>query len=76
MTADDLQRMFRALAKRRPFRPFLIELKSGDRILVSHPEAVNRYGELFIHRAPDHTQRVFTGSSVCQLVDLPKIGNQ
>jgi hypothetical protein len=46
MTGDDRERALRALARRRPFRPFLIELHSGDRILVSHPEAVQRYGEL------------------------------
>jgi hypothetical protein len=71
MTADDLERALRALARRRPFRPFLIELHSGDRIQVSHPEAVQRYGELFLSRATDRGQRGFAGPSVCQFIDPP-----
>ena len=71
MTAEDLERALRALARRRSFRPFLIEFHSGDRLLVSHPEAVQRYGELFLHRGTDRSQRVFAGPSVCQLIDPP-----
>ncbi len=52
MTADDLERAIRALSKRKPFRPFLIEFHSSDRILVSHPEAIDRDGELFVYVVP------------------------
>jgi hypothetical protein len=75
MTADDLERALRALTRRRPFRPFLIELHSGDRISVAHPEAVDRHGELFLHRGPDRSQRIFAGPSVCQLIDPPTAGS-
>jgi hypothetical protein len=71
MTAEDMERALRALARRRPFRPFLIEMHSGDRIPVAHPEAVQRYGELFLYRGTDRGQRVFAGPSVCQLIDPP-----
>jgi hypothetical protein len=57
MNADDLERALRSLTRRAPFRSFQIELNSGDRLLISHPEAVERYGGLF------------AGPSVCQLID-------
>jgi hypothetical protein len=71
MTADDLERALRALARRRPFRPFLIEFHSGDRILISHPEAVDRYGNLFLYRGPNRDQRFFDGTAVGQIIDPP-----
>jgi hypothetical protein len=75
MTADALERALRAFARRAPFRPFLIEFTSGDRVPVAHPEAVGRRGELFLYRGRDHGQRVFHSSSVCQLIDpAPKEG--
>ena len=69
MTADDLERALRALARRRPFRRLLIEFHSGDRIVVSHPEAIERYGELFLHRGTDGGHRIFAAVSVGQLID-------
>jgi hypothetical protein len=74
MSGDDREGALRVLAKRQPFRSFLIELHSGDRILVSHPEAVDRYGrygEVFLHRGPDRAHRIFAGTSVPQLIDPP-----
>jgi len=74
MTADDLERAIRALCKHKPFRPFLIEFPSSDRLLVSHPEAIDRVGEvgeLFVYRGPDRGQRIFAGTAVGQLIDLP-----
>jgi hypothetical protein len=75
MSGGDLGRALRALARRRPFRPFLIEFHSGDRILVSHPESIYRHGELFVHLGPDRSQRIFAGPSVCQLIDPPTVAS-
>src|SRR5437016_7495832 len=71
MTADDLERALRALVRRRLFHRFLIEFHSGDRLLVSHPEAVGRRGELFFHRGPTAVTgsspgRAFPSSSIRQ----------
>jgi hypothetical protein len=71
MTTDALERALRAFNRRQPFLPFLIELHSGDRITVSHPEAVVRQGDLFVYRSPDRGQRVFAGAGVSQLIDPP-----
>jgi hypothetical protein len=56
---------------RLPFEPFLIEFVSADRILVSHPEAVDRSGDLFLYRSSDGHQRVFAAVNVCQLIEPP-----
>jgi hypothetical protein len=71
MSADELERAVRAFARRRPFQPYLLEMVSGDRLLVTHPEAVRRQGTLFVHYAPDRHPRIFSGESVCQLLDPP-----
>jgi hypothetical protein len=69
MSQDQLETALRAFGRRRPFRPFLIEFNSGDRILVSHPECVRRHKELFYYVGPGRSQRLFTGAGVSQLID-------
>jgi hypothetical protein len=71
MSGDDLERALHALNRRRPFRSFFLEFNSADRILISHPEAIDRQGELFIYRGPDGSHRVFSGASICQFIDPP-----
>jgi hypothetical protein len=71
MTADDLEMILRVASKRRPYRRFLIEFVSGDRILIAHPETMDRRGDLFIFRGPDNGSRIFSAESVCQVIDPP-----
>jgi hypothetical protein len=68
-TTAVVARSVRAFTRRQPFRPFLIELHSGDRLTVSHPEAVAWRGELFVYRSEERGQSVFLGSAVSQLLD-------
>jgi hypothetical protein len=75
MTADEFTSALRAFARRRPFRRFLIELISGDRLLVGHPEGILSRETLFLYRNPDGGFRVFAATSVCQLIDLPRAGH-
>ena len=69
MTPELLERALRAFAHRRPFRPFWLEFLSGDRVQVSHPEAIERFGGLFLYRGTDRVQRLFPAQAVCQLVE-------
>lgn len=71
MTGDELSLALRALTRRRRFRPFFIEFNSGDRLRVSHPESIDRKGELFVHRGSDRGNRIFRASAVCQIIDPP-----
>ena len=40
MTLDNFDRALRAFQRRHPFRTFTVELVSGDRFQVDHPEAL------------------------------------
>jgi len=71
MTIQELDRIIRAFNRRRPFRPYLIEFVSGDRVLIGHPEAVSRTATLYTYFDPEQRVRVFTASGVCQLLDPP-----
>ena len=67
MTADESERAIRAFLAERPFRPFIVEFLSGTAVLVQHPEAIHRHGDLFTCRGADSIKRVFTAGSVCQV---------
>jgi hypothetical protein len=71
MNTPDFARSLRAFTQRRPFRPFLLELVSGDRFLVRHPEAVILRGDLVYWRTPQRLARLFDTTTVCQLLDVP-----
>jgi hypothetical protein len=67
MTADELERATRAFLTPRPSRPFIVEFLSGTAVLVQHPEAIHRHGDLFTCRGADGIKRVFTGEGVCHV---------
>jgi hypothetical protein len=69
MTTEGLLAAIRAFGKRRPFQPYLIELVSGDRFRVTHPEAVILRGLVFVHVTPTLFHRLFDSTSVSQLLD-------
>lgn len=71
MTSSALETVLRSFARRHPFRPFWLELMSGDRIKATHPEAVRRTGELFSYRGTDGAHRFFAAESVCQVLEEP-----
>jgi hypothetical protein len=74
MTRANLERGLRAFASRKPFRPFLIEFFTGERLQISHPEAMRFNGDLLVHVAPGILYRVFDSTSVSQLLDVPPTG--
>jgi hypothetical protein len=66
MDATNFDRMLKALARRTPFRPFSVELVSGDRFEVVHPEAlVFRNGYAF-YLNPDGDWAFFDYEGVAQ----------
>ncbi len=40
MIENIFQQSLQAFARRKPFKPFTVELVSGDRFVVDHPEAL------------------------------------
>lgn len=69
MTREQFQLALRAFYKRRPFLPFVLELASGSRVMVSHPESLLRQGELLLHRGLDGVHSVFSYESITRFVD-------
>lgn len=58
-----------AFCRRRPFRRFVVEFTSGNKVGVRHPEAIRGRGELYAMRMPDAGSMVFVAESVARLFD-------
>jgi hypothetical protein len=65
MQIDAFERSLRAFARR--IEPFAVELVSGSRLEVNHPEAVAFNGGLAVYIAPDRTPSLFDHDSVSRL---------
>ena len=70
MNQETFDRALPSFARRSPFRPYVIELVSGERIVVRHPEAVAMHDEIAMFRNPRGEFHLFDCSCVCRLHDL------
>lgn len=73
MTDVNFARSLQAFLRRQPFKPFAVELASGARITVDHPEAMARRGAVavYIDRGGNYT--LFDAAAVTQLTEA--LGN-
>jgi hypothetical protein len=71
MRRDTFKVALRAFTKRRQFQPFVVELKTGFRLIVRHPEALMLRGDVAMFIRRNRTHRLFDASSVNQLCELP-----
>jgi hypothetical protein len=71
MTSAQFDRALQAFCVRRPFSNFVVEFMSGNHVLVRHPEAIRRWGDLYTMRLPDGGNIVFPAESVSRLLDVP-----
>jgi hypothetical protein len=69
MRAKPLEAALRLCRRFRPFRPYTIELMTGDRFVVRHPEALRYRGGLAVFVEPDGLRRYFDAESVCQVFE-------
>jgi hypothetical protein len=72
MTTEQFDAAIRALRRRRPFLPFLIEFTSGSQQQIGHPEAIRNEILFYTMRNPNGSYVLFTAESVSLLLDLPK----
>jgi hypothetical protein len=70
MTPDNFARAYRTFHRRVPFQPYTIELISGARLEVSHPEAVTLYEEMVIVQSSRGPRSVFEYESVVRFIDM------
>lgn len=68
MTADHFDDSLQTLRQRTPFRPFTIELISGDRFEVDFPDALVVREGIAVYIAPGGVPRLFDHESVSQLI--------
>ena len=68
MESNSFERSLRAFARRTPFRSFTVELVSGTRVEVDHPEALVFRGGVAVYIAPDGTPTLFDHEGVSQLI--------
>jgi hypothetical protein len=68
MLPKNFERTLRALVRRAPFRPFTVELVSGARIKVDHPEALVFRGGLAVYINTQGGPTLFDHESVSQLI--------
>ena len=68
MQTDAFERNLRAFVRRTPFQPFTVEMISGTRFQVLHPEALAFNGGLAVYIGTDGTPSLFDHESVSQLV--------
>lgn len=67
MSADAFERTLRAFAQRKPFRPFTVELVSGTRIRIDHPEALVYRGGVAVFISAKGAPTVFDHEGVSQV---------
>jgi hypothetical protein len=70
MTPANFRHVFNALNKRRPWQPFTLELVSGSRIEVNHPEAVTCGTELIAVRSSSGHNSYLEYTSVVRFVSV------
>jgi hypothetical protein len=66
---DNFRAALRSFTRRRPFQPFVVELVTGERIQVRHPEVLVLGGDVAVYNHPNRAVLLFDGESVCQLCD-------
>jgi hypothetical protein len=70
MKEEVFERSLRAFNKRTPFKPFFVELTSGARLTIDHPEALAHRGRaaMYIDREGNFT--LFDDEGVAQVADI------
>jgi hypothetical protein len=71
MTPEHFQTTIRASQKQTPFRPYVVELVSGDRVRVDHPEALVVRGGAAVFLSADGAPAIFDHEGVSQIIATP-----
>jgi len=69
MDAKGFEQILRRLSRRTPFRPFVVSLLNGDRIVVEHSEALMFRGGLAVYFGKDNEFFFFDNDGVCEVTD-------
>lgn len=64
MEAEAFERSLRAISRRTPFQSFMVELVSGTRLLIEHPEALVFRGRVAVFFHKDNEMTLFDNTGV------------
>lgn len=76
MNEKTFQNSLQAFVHRRPFKPFAVELVSGDRFVVDHPEALALRGSVAVFIDVQGKYSLFDSTGVSQLTDVTDDGGR
>ena len=68
MVAEHFQTTIRAFQRRSPFRPYIVELVSGERVRVDHPEALVVRGGVAVFVNAEGAPSIFDHEGVSQIL--------
>jgi hypothetical protein len=71
MTSEHFQTTIRAVQRRTPFHPYFVDLVSGDRVRVDHPEALVIRGGVAVFVSADGAPVIFDREGVSQVIATP-----
>ncbi|MBI2804896.1 MAG: hypothetical protein HYX68_07945 [Planctomycetes bacterium] len=71
MTTEHFEKVLLAMIRRRPFKPFTVELHGDKRFEIDHPEATVMRQGVAIFMAPGPVPIYFDHDSVVQIIDSP-----
>jgi len=67
MTSEHFQTTIRAFQRRSPFKSYIVELVSGDRVQVDHPEALVIRGGVAVFVSSTGEPAIFDHEGVSQI---------
>lgn len=70
-----LHNTLHGLCQRTPFRPFVVELVSGSRIVVEHPEALVYRSGVAVYISPGGALSIFDHEGVSRITELADSGS-
>ena len=70
MLAESFERALTASCRRTPFEPFTVELSSGGRIEVKHPEALVFRGGIAVHFGADGELTIFDHHGLTRFIGV------
>lgn len=76
MIEENFERSLRAFSQRKPFRPFLVELASGSRLIVEHPEALAYRGRVAVYINAEGEFTLLDNTMVTQVTETTGNGSK
>jgi hypothetical protein len=71
MTTENFRKVLLAMIHRKPFKPFTVELNTGCRFEIDHPEAAVIREGVAVFVGPGFVPVNFDHESVTQIIDSP-----